>query len=264
MVTGGASGQGRAIALALAARGAAVAIGSHVTPPDEGVDTHVPGREGLAAVAAEIAALGVPAFADALDVRETASVERFVAAAEAALGPIDILVCAAGISAMAGIEGHPEALWHDVIDVNLNGVFRCVRACLPGMRRRGWGRIIVIASTAASLGAAQHAAYCASKHGVLGLMRVAALEGAAEGVTCNAISPGHVRTPMLEAAARRAIALEGSGESVAERLARIAAGLPQRRLIEPEEIAAVAAFLASDAAASVSMEDITVAGASLW
>jgi NAD(P)-dependent dehydrogenase (short-subunit alcohol dehydrogenase family) len=267
LVTGGASGQGRAIALALAARGAHVAIGSYLgrdRPRVAGADTHFPTQAELAAAAGQIAALGVKAVARDLDVRSTASVAALVAETERSLGAVDILACSAGTSAMSEVEGHSEELWHEIIDTNLNGAFRAVRATLPGMKKRGWGRIVIIASTAATVGEKSNAAYCASKSGLLGLMRCVALEGAPHGVTCNAISPGYVRTRMLEASLATERKLTGSSLTMAERLAEIAATYPQKRIIEPDEIGALAAYLCREEAKGITMEDITVAAGSLW
>lgn len=267
MVTGGASGQGRAIALALAERGAQVAIGSYLAsrgtlPTDE--DSYFPPRTELDAVCREIEAHGVQAVGCDLDVRRMESVEAFHGTAVAAFGRVDILVNVAGIAAEQPICGHTEALWLDIIDTNLSGYFRTTRLCLPGMIERKWGRIVNIASTAASVGAKDNPAYCASKAGILGLTRCVALEGAPHGVTCNAISPGFVNTRMLRSSVRRWLAAEGSGRTEEEYIAGIAAGYPRKSIIEPEEIGAVAAFLCRDGSSGINAEDITVAAGSLW
>jgi len=266
-VTGGGSGQGRAIALALAARGARVGVGSYLSlhgPLPELTDSYFPPQQELDAVCAELRALGTPAFGQDLDVRSSASVAAFHEALTAALGPVDILVNAAGIAAEQPILGHSETLWHDILDTNLSGAFRTIRSVLPGMIERGWGRIVNIASTAASVGAKDNPAYCASKSGLLGLTRCVALEGAPHGVTCNAISPGFVNTPMLRSSVRRWLAAEGNRRSEEEFIAAIAASYPQKRIIEPEEIGVVAAFLCRDEAFGIAAQDITVAAGSLW
>ncbi len=267
MVTGGASGQGRAIALALAERGAHVGIGSYLAsqgtlPKDE--DSYFPPRAELDAVCREIEVHGVKAVGCDLDVRRMESVEAFHGAAVAAFGRVDILVNVAGIAAEQPICGHSEALWLDIIDTNLSGYFRTTRLCLPGMIERKWGRIVNIASTAASVGAKDNPAYCASKAGILGLTRCVALEGAPHGVTCNAISPGFVNTRMLRSSVRRWLAAEGSGRTEEEYIAGIAAGYPRKSIIEPEEIGGVAAFLCRDASSGINAQDITVAAGSLW
>jgi NAD(P)-dependent dehydrogenase (short-subunit alcohol dehydrogenase family) len=267
LVTGGASGQGRAIALALGKAGAAVAIGSRLRRngrADDGMDTHWPDAEELEATRREIEAHGVKAIADDLDVRSTDSIDRLMRRTEVELGPIDILANAAGVSLIQTVAGHPEDKWIDLIDVNLTGAFRAIRAVLPGMIERRWGRIVVIASTAASIGERTSAAYCASKAGLLGLMRCVALEGAPHGVTCNAISPGYVRTGMLMATLERERQLGMTTKSAEDRIAEIAGTYPQNRIIEPEEIGNVAVFLCREEAKGITMEDITVAGGSLW
>jgi NAD(P)-dependent dehydrogenase (short-subunit alcohol dehydrogenase family) len=267
MVTGGASGQGRAIALALAEHGADVAIGSYLSthgPAAAEEDTYLPPRAELDAVCRDITARGVRAVGCDLDVRRTESVAAFHAAAVNAFGKVDILVNAAGVCAEQPICGHAEALWLDIIDTNLSGYFRTTRACLPGMIERRWGRIVNIASTAASVGAKDNPAYCASKSGILGLTRCVALEGAPHGVTCNAISPGFVNTKMLRASVQRWLAAEGNKRTEEEFIAGIAASYPRQSIIEPEEIGTVAAFLCRDDSTGINAQDITVSTGALW
>ena len=114
----------------------------------------------------------------------------FILAAVAALGPIDIFVNAAGVSAQQAMVDHDDRTWTSVIDINLNGAYRTIKRCFPAMAEKGWGRIINIASTAAVVGYPRHSAYCAAKAALLGLARCVALEGAASGISCNAINPG--------------------------------------------------------------------------
>jgi 3-hydroxybutyrate dehydrogenase len=267
VVTGGASGQGRAIALALAARGADVAVGSYLADRpalEPGSDTYLPAPEELASVEAEIAAFGVRVLGAALDVRSNESCAAFYDRALTAFGKIDILANAAGIGAEQPLCGHPDALWDAVIDTNLTGCYRMIKRCLPGMIERRWGRIINIASTAANIGAKDNPAYCASKAGILGLTRCVALEGAPFGVTCNAINPGFVDTGMMRSSVRTWLKAEGKGRTEEAFIAEIAAGYPQKRIIQPREIGALAAFLCHDDALGLTMEDITVAAGSLW
>jgi NAD(P)-dependent dehydrogenase (short-subunit alcohol dehydrogenase family) len=249
IVTGGLQGIGLAIAAELASQGAGVAVGARRG-----------GDEAMAAAARET--IGDDCLVAALDVRSTDSVETFVGQVRESLGPPDILVNAAGITLHQTVEGHTEDDWVDVIDINLNGPFRMIRACLPGMKSRAWGRIVNIASTAAHTAAATHAAYCASKAGLLGLTRAVALEGAPHGVTCLAISPGWVETDMLRESA--GILAQKSGRSQAEEIAIMGASNPQNRLIQPSEIAALTAFCCSDAAPGLTMEDIQVNAGALW
>ena len=265
LVTGGASGQGRAIALALAAKGADVAIGSYLADhraKAANEDVTFPTADDLAGTVAAIEAHGVRALGRDHDLRSPESCKALVTAAEKALGTVDILVNAAGTSLEQPILGHTEEQWSLVLETNLTGAYRMIAACLPGMMTRRWGRIVNIASTAANIGAPANPAYCASKAGLLGLTRCVALEGAAHGVTCNAINPGYVRTGMMMSnVAQQARARNIDAEAM---MAEIVASYPQKRVIEPEEIAALAAFLCGPAAHGITAEDITVAAGSLW
>lgn len=248
VVTGGASGIGKAIALALAEVGADVAIGSR--------------SAATSSCKAEIEACGVGSLALDLDLRSPQSVRNFSNAVVKEFGKIDILVNSAGIAAEQTICSHSEQQWHEIIDVNLNGVYRTIVAFLPGMISRQWGRIINIASTAASVGSATNPAYCASKAAVVALTRCVALEGAPHGVSCNAISPGWVETDfgknwMAELA-------EISGQSLADYMNSTKQANPQKRMIQPQEIGALATFLCRDEAFGITMQDITVSAGSLW
>ncbi|NEQ39141.1 MAG: SDR family oxidoreductase [Okeania sp. SIO3I5] len=157
---------------------------------------------------------------------------------------------------------HPDEEWYKVIDINLNGIYRTTKLCFPGMIERKWGRIINIASTSASIGAPLHAAYCTSKAAILGLTRCVALEGALYGVSCNSISPGWVETKLAEGMIGRLSQIEG--RTATEYLEEIKESYPQKRIIQPQEIGAVAAFLCRDEALGITMQDITVSAGSLW
>ena len=183
LVTGGASGIGRACALALAGDGADLAIGSLLakagrTRP-EVENSYYPTDEELSRTEAEIGEHGVRVFAAPLDVRDGIAVDTFIADASDALGPADIVVTAAGIDASQPVAEHDDGLWTQVIDTNLNGNFRVIKRCLPGMIERGRGRIVIIGSTSATIGAAGQAAYAAAKAGLLGLMRCVGAGGRA-------------------------------------------------------------------------------------
>ena len=265
LVTGGASGMGRAMALALAGAGADVALGSLLAGASraEGEISNLPPRDDLDATRAEVEALGVQCLAADLDVSADESCDAFCRSVDERFGRVDILAHAAGITAEAKLSEHADAAWHRVIDVNLNGTYRMVRRILPGMIERGWGRIVLIASTAASVGAPTSGAYCASKAGVVGLMRCVALEGAPHGVTCNSISPTWVNTDFGRGWMGD-IAREQDGRSGEEYLTDARAANPQGRLIEPDEIGTLARYLCSDEAVGVTMQDLTVSGGSLW
>ena len=265
MVTGGASGMGKAMALAFAGAGAEVAIGSLLAGGAKaaGEVAYLPGADELEQARSEIEALGVRCLASGLDVADDGSAQAFTAAAMTAFGKVDILANAAGITAEQTVVGHPDALWQKVLAVNLTGTYRMIKHVLPGMIQRKWGRIINIASTAASVGAVTSGAYCASKAGVVGLTRCVALEGAPHGVTCNAISPTWVDTSFGRDW------MTGIAEEFEQRpgdayIADAKAANPQGRLIDPKEVAALALFLCRDEALGMTMQDLTLSAGSLW
>ncbi|MER8630810.1 SDR family oxidoreductase [Mesorhizobium opportunistum] len=266
IVTGGFSGMGFAIATALAKAGANVAVGSYVAAPGPARTdaAYYPGAGEIERVRSALAAHGSSVHAAHLDVRDSDLSNRFVAEAEAAIGPADILVNAAGTTAEQPVVGHSDELWDKIVDTNLTGAFRVTRAVLPGMIGRGWGRIVNIGSTAASVGWKDNPAYCASKAGLLGLTRCVALEGAAHGVTCVMISPTWVETELMRRNVAQVVEREGKGRTPEEAMAEIVRGNPQQRMLQPEEIAALAVFLCSDAARGITMENIQVTGGALW
>ncbi len=249
IVTGGLSGMGLAIARRLAQDGTTVVIGARRASDESQV------RRILGANSGKLHAAG-------LDVRSRESVDGFVAEVVETHGGVDILINAAGVYEEAAVIDHPEQIWDDHIDTNLSGTFRMIRAVMPHMKRRGWGRIINMASVAAHNGMANNAAYCASKAGLLGLGRCVSLEGAAHGVTCVSISPTWVETEML----RRFIDadMKATGQTLEQVRAEYAKSNPQNQLVQPSEVAELAAFLASDAARALTMEDFQVNAGSLW
>jgi len=249
IITGGLSGMGLAIARRLAKDGTTVVVGARRAGDEDYV------RDILGAEHAGV-------HAAALDVRSSDSVEAFVADVVQTYGGIDILVNAAGVYEEAAIIDHPDTIWDDHIDTNLSGSFRTIRAVMPHMKRGGWGRIVNIASVAAHNGMANNAAYCASKAGLLGLGRCVSLEGASLGITCVSISPTWVETEML----RRFIDADmaATGQTLEEVRAEYAKSNPQNQLVQPSEVAELAAFLVSDAARALTMEDFQVNAGSLW
>lgn len=249
IVTGGLSGMGRAIAKRFVQDGMHVAIGARRGDDDAATAT-------LRAELKDNASFG------ALDVRNSASVASFVEHVLADHGHVDVLVNAAGVYQEAAIIGHPDDIWDDHIDTNLTGTFKMIRAVMPVMKQNGWGRIINLASVAAHHGMPDNAAYCASKAGLLGLGRCVSLEGAAHGITCNSISPTWVETEMLKQFINQEIAETGAPR--AEIVAKYEASNPQGKLVQPEEVANLAAFLASDAGRAMTMEDFQVNAGSLW
>lgn len=260
IVTGGLTGQGLAIAEVLAAEGANVAVGSREArhwkrssePP------HV------AEIRKRLAVAGGRVHVGYLDVCNTDDIKAFSSDAEAACGPADILINCAGMTTEQPVSGHPEELWLKVLDTNLNGAFRMTRQYLPGMIGRRWGRIVNIGSTAATVGWKDNPAYCASKAGLLGLTRCVALEGAPHGVTCVMVSPTWVETELMRKNVQELVDREGAGRSVEDAYADIAAQNPQGRIIQPNEVAALTAFLCGDSAKGITMENIQVTGGALW
>ena len=266
IVTGGFSGMGFAIATALAKAGANVAVGSYVAPPQTGRPdaAYYPGADEIEHVRSALAAHGIKVHAAHLDVRDSALTDRFIAVAEATVGPADILVNAAGTTAEQPVCGHSDELWDKIVDTNLTGAFRATRAVLPGMIGRGWGRIVNIGSTAASVGWKDNPAYCASKAGLLGLTRCVALEGAPHGVTCVMISPTWVESELMRRNVAQVVEREGKGRSVEDAMDEFRKDNPQGRMMQPDEIAALAVFLCSDLAKGITMENIQVTGGALW
>jgi 3-hydroxybutyrate dehydrogenase len=206
--------------------------------------------------AADLEGTGVEALALICDVTARDDVARAVALTEQRLGPIDVLVNNAGIAESAPFVATDDDIWDRTLAVNLTGTYNCMRAIAPGMFERRHGRIINIASMAARVGFPYTAAYVASKHGVLGLTRAVALEAENRGVTVNAICPGWVDTEMTDRAVRRIA--ERTGRPDAEARQMLERMNPQQRLITPDEVAAVAAYLASPAAASVNGQDVDI------
>lgn len=249
IVTGGHVGIGLAVSKSLAEAGLRVAIGARRANDPE-IQLNVEN------------VVGSHAMLHRLDVREASSVEEFCHAVKTDLGPVSVLVNAAGISLHQRICGHGLVEWQDVINTNLTGAFLMMRAVLPAMIEQGYGRIVNIASTAAHTAMADHPAYCASKSGLLGLSRAAALEGAPHGVTCITVSPTWVETDMLQHSA--ALMARENGTDVAEEIADLARANPQNRLVQPEEVAAVVAFACSEQAPALTMEDIQVSAGAHW
>ena len=231
VVTGAAGGIGRAAAARLAAEGARVVA---VDLPDSDLD----------ATLRAVAEAGGEAIAVPADVTRPADHERYAAAAVARFGGIDAFFNNAGIEgAVAPLADYPEDVFDRVMAVNVKGVWLGLRAVFPAMRARGGGAIVNTASTAGLGGTPHLVAYGASKHAVIGITRTAALEFARDGVRVNAICPAPIETRMM-----RSIERGGDPDDPESRRAAIAAGLPLRRYGEPEEVAALAAFLLSDEA----------------
>lgn len=249
IITGGTTGIGLACAEALLARGHRVAIGAR--------------RAGEAEVQTEmVRLLGPEVRVAALDVADRASVDGFVAGVCDSLGVPTILVNAAGIYQEAFLHDHDEAAWLDQIEINLTGSFRMTRAVFRGMITAGWGRIANIASTAGTKGERGYAAYCASKAGLIGLSKATAIEGAPHGISCIAVSPTWVETPMMGKAFDRIAAAQGITREAAR--ATLAASNPQGRIVQPGEIAALVDFFCSESAPGLTNVDVQINAGADW
>ena len=250
LITGGGRGIGRAIALAFAREGADVAVCART-------------EDEVRRVAEEIRSeCGVRAIHAVCDVAEVESVGAAFSRVSEEFGRgVDILVNNAGIAESSSFVKTRDEFWQRHLAINLSGTFYCMRAALPAMIERGWGRIINISSIAGKTGAAYIAAYSASKHGVLGLTRSVALEVATKGVTVNAICPGYVDTDMTERAIENIIAKTGKPADDAR--AFLEQMSPQQRLITSEEVAALALLLASHDGRGINGQAINVDGGSV-
>jgi len=241
LITGGGRGIGRAIALAFAREGARIAVAARTS-------------EQVQQVAHEI---GEGAVALVCDVADSESVTRMFHE----LGDVDILVNNAGIAESATLVNTTDELWHRHLSINLSGTFYCTRAALPAMLKKGWGRVINIASIAGKTGAPYIAAYSASKHGVLGLTKSIAVEVATMGITVNAICPGYVDTEMVSRGVERITSR--TGRTAEEALDTLKKMSPQHRLVTPEEVAALALLLASDEGRGINGQGINIDGGSV-
>ena len=248
VVTGSTSGIGLGVARALAADGASVMLNGF------GDATHIETMRGQLAEE-----FGVDVAYDAADLGDPQGPARLVAAATATFGHVDVLVNNAGIQHVAAIEDFPVERWNAVIALNLTAVFLGMRAVIPGMRERGWGRIINVASAHGLVASEHKVAYVAAKHGVVGATKVAALELANSGVTVNAICPGWVLTPLVERQiAERAAAHHTSVTAESEAL--LAEKQPMLSFTTPASIGAMAHYLCSDAAATVTGAALSIDG----
>ncbi len=220
LVTGAGRGIGRAVAVALADAGYAVALTAR----------------SAAELAETAAGCGHGALVIPGDITDGAFVEKLFARCEGELGPVEVLVANAGAGESASVVRTTDEQWQRMLDLNLTAPFRCLRRALPGMIERRHGRVVVIASVAAKIGEPYIAAYTASKHGVLGLVRSAAREVARSGVTVNAVCPGYVDTPMTEQTIAGIVAK--TSRSPQEARAALEAKQPNGRLITVQEVAA--------------------------
>ncbi len=248
VVTGSTSGIGLGIAAALAGQGCDIMVNGFGDP-----DAIEIVRAGLERDN------GVRATYSGADMSKPAEVEGLIVETTEVLGRVDILVNNAGIQHTAPIESFPVDRWNAVLAINLSSVFHASRAVLPQMRARDWGRIVNIASAHGLVASAHKAAYVAAKHGVVGLTKVTALETAESGITCNAICPGWVRTPLVE---RQIEALARDQGIPVEAAARTLLGdkQPSQAFVTPEQIGAYTVFLCGDAAAQITGAALPIDG----
>ena len=248
VVTGSTSGIGLAIAAALAAEGVDIVLNGFGDPSE--IERQ---RAGLAETY-DVRALHVMA-----DMAKPAEIRELVAEAERQFGGVDILVNNAGIQHVAKIVDFPEERWDQVIAINLSAAFHTTKAALPGMIARGWGRIVNIASAHGLVASGEKAAYVTAKHGLIGLTKVTAIETANQGITCNAICPGWVLTPLVTQQIEARAQAEGiTVEQASTDMLR--EKQPMLAFTTPEKIAALAVFLCGEAASTITGAALSIDG----
>jgi 3-hydroxybutyrate dehydrogenase len=248
LVTGSTSGIGLGIARALADAGSGVVLNGFGKPEEIEAEK--------AAIESEF---GVPVAYSGADMSDPKSIAEMFETVGGKFGTVDILVNNAGIQYVAPLQEFPVAKWDAIIAINLSSAFHTTRLAVPGMIGKGWGRIINIASAHGLVGSPFKSAYVAAKHGMLGLTKVTALEVAEQGITCNAICPGYVYTPLVEAQIADQAKVHGiPREEVIRNV--LLAQQPNKRFATTDELGGIAVFLASDAAASITGTTITADG----
>lgn len=245
LVTGGGSGIGKAIALKLAQNGAKVAIASRTLAK-------------LEQTAAEFKKFSLAVLPIAMDVRNKADVERAVSAVVATWGPVHILVNNAGISGLSLIDDIDDSKWYDIINTNLNGLYLVTRSVLKHMPDQAGGRIINISSVLGKFGVPGYAAYCTTKHGMIGFTRALALEVVSRGITVNTICPGWVDTEMASLGINETAAHLGIMPEQFK--AQAVDAVPIKRFLEADEIAEFVCYIASDAARGITGQAMNICG----
>jgi 3-hydroxybutyrate dehydrogenase len=248
LVTGSTSGIGLGVARALAKEGANIVLNGF---GDAGEI-----EKARAGIERE---LGVRAHYSAADMTDPAAIAAMVAEAEKVFGSVDILVNNAGIQHVAPIEAFPLDKWDRIIAINLSSAFHAMRAAIPGMKATGWGRIINIASAHSLVASPYKSAYVAAKHGIAGLTKTAALELATFGITVNAISPGYVWTPLVEAQIPDTMAARKmTKEQVIDEV--LLKAQPTKQFVQIDEVAALAVYLCSEAAKGMTGSNLSIDG----
>jgi 3-hydroxybutyrate dehydrogenase len=248
LVTGSTSGIGWAIASALAEAGADVMLNGFWN-----------GADGVSRIAGLVERCGVRVAHSGADVSRGDEVARMVADTVGHFGRLDVLVNNAGIQHVAAIDELPDDRWDAILAINLSSNFHAIKAALPGMKERGWGRIVNIASAHGLVASPFKGAYVAAKHGVLGLTKAVALEVAETAITCNAVCPGFVRTALVEAQIADLAKAHASNEDAVVRDV-ILASQPTRRFVTVEQIAALVLFLCSEQAGSITGAALPIDG----
>jgi 3-hydroxybutyrate dehydrogenase len=248
LVTGSTSGIGHAIASAFAAEGASVMINGFGDPAE------------IEAIRAELERTsGARTIHDGADLGDAAAIEAMVMRCTSELGAPDILVNNAGIQFVSPVDQFPPEKWDAILRINLTAVFHTIRLALPGMRAKGWGRIINTASAHSLVASPNKSAYVAAKHGVAGLTKTVALEAARDGVTVNCISPGYVWTQLVENQIPDTMKARGlTREQVMNDV--LLAAQPTKRFVTVDEVASLALYLTSDGAASITGANVSMDG----
>lgn len=247
IITGSTSGIGYAIAEVLAKAGYNIMLNGFVDS----------GR--LNEIKQELEALGVKVSYSPADMRNKKQIQEMIEQANKELGSVDVLVNNAGVQKVSSIEQFPDEDWDNIIAINLSSAFHSIKHALPLMRQNAWGRIINVASAHGLVASANKSAYVASKHGIIGLTKVVALETAKENITCNAICPGWVLTPLVEKQIDDKALLQGISKEESEH-DLLAEKQPSLKFIEPKQIGELVLFLCSDAASQIKGSAISIDG----
>jgi 3-hydroxybutyrate dehydrogenase len=248
LVTGSTSGIGLAIARAMAKEGANLVINGFGDKAE--IEKERTGLE---------KEFGIKAVYSSADMTNPGQISEMIVTAEKTFGSLDVLVNNAGIQHVANIEDFPIDKWNAIIAINLSSSFHTIRAAIPGMKKRKWGRIINIASAHGLVASEQKVAYVAAKHGLVGLTKVVAIEAANDGVTCNAICPGWVLTPLVQKQIEART--KESGRSIdQEKTALLSEKQPMHQFTTPQNIGALAVFLSGDAAATITGSAYSIDG----
>ncbi|MBV1863362.1 MAG: 3-hydroxybutyrate dehydrogenase [Rhodobacteraceae bacterium] len=248
VITGSTSGIGRGVALKLASLGTRVMINGFGDSED------------IKALAAELAELsGQQALYNPADMSKPTEIKAMIEQAEAEFGGLDIVVNNAGIQFVSPVEDFPIDKWDQIIAINMNSNFHTIRAAIPGMKRRGWGRIVNIASAHSLVASPFKSAYVTAKHGVAGMSKSVALEVAQNGITVNCVSPGYVLTPLVAAQIPDTAKARGITQEEVKNDVMLAAQ-PTKKFVEIEHVAEMVAYLCSDAAQGMTGSNVSIDG----